>query len=117
MAMDQVGRDAAAQDMIDWVQCTANCEAVGSLTGILEGQEKKQVHQFIEACCGGQPADASLVTLLEEWHEPQGSSVSGGVAVMLLRHLTEGQACRQTTNGAATKRQNSRQIPISCLPG
>ena len=66
MAMDQVGRDAAAQDMIDWVQCTANCEAVGSLTGILEGQEKKQVHQFIEARCGGQPADSSVTTLLKE---------------------------------------------------
>lgn len=65
-AMDLAGRDAAAQDMIDWVQCTANCEAVGSLTGILQGQEKKQVRQFIEARCGGQPADASVVTLLKE---------------------------------------------------
>jgi hypothetical protein len=66
MAMDQVGRDAAAQDMIDWVQCTANCDEVGSLTGILVGQEKKQVHQFIEARCGGQPADANVVTLLKQ---------------------------------------------------
>ena len=65
-AMDLAGRDAAAQDMIDWVQCTANCEAVGSLTGILQGQEKKQVRQFIEARCGGQPADASVVTLLKQ---------------------------------------------------
>ncbi len=66
MTMDSVGREAAAQDMIDWVQCTANCEAVGSLTGILQGQEKKQVRQFIEARCGGQPADASVVTLLKQ---------------------------------------------------
>ena len=66
MALDQVGRDAAAQDMIDWVQCTANCDEVGSLTGILEGQDKKEVHQFIEARCGGQPADSSIVTLLKQ---------------------------------------------------
>jgi hypothetical protein len=66
MALDQVGRDAAAQDMIDWVQCTANCDEVGSLTGILQGQEKKEVHQFIEARCGGQPADSSIVTLLKQ---------------------------------------------------
>jgi hypothetical protein len=66
MAMDQVGRDAAAQDMLDWVQCTANCAEVGSLTAILQGQDKKQVHQFIEARCGGQAMDASVVTLLKE---------------------------------------------------
>jgi hypothetical protein len=66
MALDQAGRSAAAQDMLDWVQCTANCEEVGSLTGILAGQDKTEVHQFIEARCGGQAADANIATLLKE---------------------------------------------------
>lgn len=64
-ALDAGGRDQAATAVSEFVASSANSEAAGAATALLQGLPVAEVIQKVEAVCEGQDVTTNLLSVLK----------------------------------------------------